>query len=173
MIDFECSNCNRRARVADKYGGKRVRCRGCGQGTQVSSGPGGSVQDKPEKIKFACEHCGQKFGVGVKYAGRRVKFKKSGQAITVPAVGNKPVQEGAAVAAPVAADDVLRVRPLEPEGGALEGGGGVGVDAQAAYYKHSGGFSPAGLVLMPLFGLVAAVVLGFVYASADGEFSSC
>ncbi|MHC4083760.1 MAG: TFIIB-type zinc ribbon-containing protein [Planctomycetota bacterium] len=169
MIEFKCSHCGRSIRVRDDYAGKRGKCPSCGQVIQIPGAPIAGSQKQTAKIRFSCENCGQGFKVSSKHAGKQVKCSQCGQGIVVPNVRQEPQPKAVTPAAAVPAgqgDDALRLAPLESKDAGLSDLSGVGGESEIAYFKHSGKFTPAGILLMALFGLGTAVVGGIVYAYA-------
>jgi DNA-directed RNA polymerase subunit RPC12/RpoP len=84
MIEFRCSNCNKKINTPDSYAGKRGKCPQCGHIVCVPTPQKESEHEKQAIIKFRCPHCNQKIGISENYAGKQVRCAKCRQPMQVP-----------------------------------------------------------------------------------------
>src|SRR5262245_54558029 len=49
-ISFACPNCSKSYRVGDQLGGKRVKCKGCGQPVEIPPAVEGDIPLTPDPI---------------------------------------------------------------------------------------------------------------------------
>jgi DNA-directed RNA polymerase subunit RPC12/RpoP len=84
MIKFQCSNCNHKLGVEEKYAGKRVRCPKCRTAIRVPEPVEKKEIREQGVIKFRCPSCNQKIGLKADYAGKRVRCSKCRNPLLVP-----------------------------------------------------------------------------------------
>ena len=81
MIEFCCSNCDKRYSVPAEYAGKKARCRECNQTNVVPMKDGNQVE---KLIAIKCAKCSHQVKVKSKYAGKKLKCPKCASVIAVP-----------------------------------------------------------------------------------------
>ena len=91
MIKFTCGSCGHKMGAPEKYAGKKVKCKKCGQITRIPEAQKAPETPKaPEAhaeeniIKFRCPSCNQKIGVKAKYAGKKVRCAKCRRPLIIP-----------------------------------------------------------------------------------------
>jgi len=103
MIKFACSNCGHRMGASEKYAGKKVKCKKCGQITRIPEAQQAPEAHTEQKniIKFRCPSCNQKIGVKAKYAGKKVRCAKCKKPMIIPTPAEPQIQADDKEAAPM------------------------------------------------------------------------
>jgi len=108
-----CVSCGQQMAVHERYFGRTLRCRGCGEGF-LADPNGGSAADQPSEMTHTCLACGTEMTVAERYFGRSLKCTECGEEFSArPPVSASPPTEPEASPDPVvdhADDPQARVR---------------------------------------------------------------
>ena len=96
-----CDSCGQQMAVHERYFGRTLRCRGCGQGF-LADPDAGSAAGQPLEMTHTCLACGTEMTVAERYFGRTLKCTECGEEFSArPPVSESPRTELETLPAPV------------------------------------------------------------------------
>lgn len=87
-IKVYCAGCDRNYLLDDKFAGRKVTCKKCGQALQLPEAEAGlqPPQAGPEEtVGFPCDGCGKTYRTPSRLAGKKIVCKECGETIVIPA----------------------------------------------------------------------------------------